>query len=69
MTPKKVSPDPDLIVPNDADSITFANRLVERGEAVDQSHAGALPPKVTHLIVGRTDAGHPILKRVRFSAF
>ncbi len=59
----------DLVIPHDEDSISFVRGLVERGEAVTENQGGVLAPKVTHLIVGKTDAGDPIVKRVRFSAF
>jgi hypothetical protein len=59
----------DVVVPNDAASLAFVQGLVERGEAVAASDAKALPPGATHIIVGHTESGHPIVKRVRFSAF
>jgi hypothetical protein len=58
--------DPDLIVPNDASSLSFVQGLIDRGEAGIPNSDGSLPPRMTHVIVGKTDAGHPILRRVRF---
>jgi hypothetical protein len=61
--------DPNLIVPKDKHTIDFVRDLVQRGEAALPKPDGSLAPGVTHLIVGKTAEGYPILKRVRFSAF
>jgi hypothetical protein len=61
--------DDDLIVPTDEASIGFVRALVARGEAVRLPAGAALPPKVTHEIVGETAEGVPILKRRRFALF
>ena len=57
----------DVVTPNDEKSIAFVQGLVARGEAIAAPSDGALPPNVTHIIVGRTQAGYPIVKRIRFS--
>ncbi|ANT54410.1 hypothetical protein MEA186_28607 [Mesorhizobium amorphae CCNWGS0123] len=59
----------DLIVPDDAEKAAFVRGLIERGEAVEANPDGSLPPGATHLIVGKTENGLPIVKRARFSAF
>jgi hypothetical protein len=56
-------------VPKDKQTIAFVRDLVQRGEAALPTPDGSLAPGVTHLIVGKTEEGYPILKRVRFSAF
>ncbi len=67
---KEFANDPDLIVPKDPQSASFVRGLVERGEAIPAAEGrAALPPAVTHLIVGSTESGAPILKRVRFSGY
>jgi hypothetical protein len=58
-----------LIVPNDPASISYVKGLVERGEAVSLAPGENLPPGATHEIVGETQAGIPIVKRRRFSAY
>jgi hypothetical protein len=63
-------PDPTeagVITPSDPDTEAFVSRLVERGEAAERGADGALPPGATHEIIGRTAAGAPIVKRVRYS--
>jgi hypothetical protein len=68
--PEGIDPkDPNLIVPKDKHTIAFVRDLVQRGEAALPTPDGSLAPGVTHLIVGKTEEGYPILKRVRFSAF
>lgn len=47
----------------------FERGVLERGEAAAADEKGALPPGVTHEIVGYDATGRPILKRRRFSAF
>jgi hypothetical protein len=61
--------DADVIVPNDQDSASYVKGLVERGEAVRLEPGTALPPKATHEIIGETEAGLPIVRRKRYSAF
>jgi hypothetical protein len=61
--------DPNVIVPKDKHAIALVRELVQRGEAALPAPDGSLAPGVTHLIVGKTEEGYPILKRVRFSAF
>ena len=61
--------DPDAVVPTDENSKAFVDGLLKRGEAASPSQDGSIAPGVTHLIVGQTDGGRPILKRIRFSAF
>jgi hypothetical protein len=55
----------DLIVPKDAASTSFVKGLVARGQAVRPEKDGSLPPGATHEIVGETETGLPILRRVR----
>ncbi|WP_086998566.1 hypothetical protein [Rhizobium sullae] len=69
MTQKEIPLDPDVVVPNDEPSKAFVRGLVERGEAVSPTPDGKLPPRATHVIVGTTSEGLPIVKRMRFSAF
>ena len=69
VTQKEIPPDPDIIVPNDEPSKAFVRGLVERGEAVAPTRSGKLPPRATHIIIGRTGEGLPIVKRMRFNAF
>ena len=59
--------DDDLIVPKDAASTSFVQALVARGQAARVEPGGSLPPGVTHEIVGQTEAGLPILRRLRFA--
>lgn len=66
MKPRKKRLD-DLIVPGDAESISFVKALVARGEAVKANPDGSLPPGATHEIVGETETGLPILRRRRFA--
>lgn len=61
--------DKDVVVPSDDASRAFVRGLVERKEAIVQTGSEPLPPKVTHVIVGKTEAGDPVVKRVRFSSF
>jgi hypothetical protein len=61
--------DKDVIVPKDEATIAFVRGLVQRGEAVRLAPGAPLPPRVTHEIVGETDAGEPVVKRRRFSAY
>ena len=44
----------------------FVKGVLVRGEAA-RAVRGKLPPGVTHEIVGKSEAGLPILKRRRFS--
>jgi len=60
--------DPQAIVPTDESSIAFVRALVERGEAVVPPPDGNIPPGATHVIIGTTPEGLPIVKRVRFSS-
>jgi hypothetical protein len=59
----------DVIVPNDEASTAFVQGLIKRGEAVRLAPNAPLPPGATHEIIGETEAGVPILRRRRFSAF
>jgi hypothetical protein len=54
-----------LIVPNDPASISYVRGLVARGEAEKADAHGKLPFGKTHVIVGETADGLPILKRIR----
>jgi hypothetical protein len=69
LEPKDVKGHSDLIVPDNAEKAAFVKGLVERGEAAEAKPDGSLPPGATHIIVGRTESGLPIVKRARFSAF
>lgn len=55
------------VVPEDDQTAAFVKGLIERGEAVLPPADGKLPPNVTHVIVGKTAAGEPIVQRRRFS--
>jgi len=57
--------DDDLIVPNDAASVSFVKGLLARGQAARPDGDGSLPPGATHEIVGETESGLPILRRRR----
>lgn len=57
------------IVPHDEASRSFVEGLVARGQAARPDAQGKLPAQATHEIVGETEAGLPILRRRRFSAF
>jgi len=57
----------DLIIPHDEASTAFVQGLVARGEAVRLTPGASMPAGATHEIVGETEAGHPILRRRRFS--
>ncbi|BBD41363.1 hypothetical protein Amn_pc00780 (plasmid) [Aminobacter sp. Y103A] len=57
------------MVPDDADKAAFVRGLIERGEALEANPDGSLPPGATHLIVGKTENGLPIVRRAKFSAF
>ena len=48
---------------------TYEQGIIERGEAAVADAQGRLPPGATHEITGHDEAGRPILKRRRFSAF
>jgi hypothetical protein len=61
----KPSAPTDLIVPVDAESLSFVRALIERGEAVDAQPGTPPPSSATHLIVGHTVEGYPILQRIR----
>jgi hypothetical protein len=58
-----------LIEPIDDMTAAFVRHHVERGTAIHPPADGKLPPGVTHLIVGETEDGAPILQRARFSAY
>ncbi|BCH20082.1 hypothetical protein MesoLjLa_69330 (plasmid) [Mesorhizobium sp. L-2-11] len=58
-----------VMVPDDADKAAFVRGLIERGEALEANPDGSLPPGATHLIVGKTENGLPIVRRAKFSAF
>lgn len=62
----KYPPGGDVIVPNDAETIAFVRGLMARGEASVLDEGGSLPPGATHEIVGRTESGLPIVRRLRF---
>jgi hypothetical protein len=64
---RPAKPNAAVITPSDPETAAFVHRLVERGEAAERGPDGALPARVTHEIVGRTQTGLPIVKRVRFS--
>jgi hypothetical protein len=57
----------DLIVPKDAESTSFVQGLVARGQAAHPDPNGSLPHGATHEIVGQTEGGLPILRRRRFA--
>jgi hypothetical protein len=57
------------IVPRDAETRSFIDGLIQRGEAAKADADGKLPKGATHEIVGETDDGEPIVVRRRFSAF
>jgi hypothetical protein len=59
----------DTIIPSDPESISFVRGLVANGQAARPNKDGLLPKGATHEIMGETEAGHPILRRRRFSAF
>jgi hypothetical protein len=71
MTSSPTGSDPkkndELIIPHDEASTAFVHGLVARGEAVRLAPGASLPAGATHEIVGETEAGHPILRRKRFS--
>lgn len=46
----------------------YVKGLLTRGEAAPEVD-GKLPPGATHAIVGTDEAGNPVVKRRRFSAF
>jgi len=48
---------------------SYEQGIIERGEAAVADAEGRLPPGATHEITGHDEAGRPILKRRRFSAF
>ena len=56
-----------LIVPNDPASISYVRGIVARGEAAKADAHGKLPFGKTHVIVGETADGLPILKRIRIN--
>jgi hypothetical protein len=60
-------PGPHDVTPSDAATKAFVQGLVDRGEAVEPPADGKLPPGATHIIVGRTEEGLPIVRRMRFS--
>ena len=60
-------PGPHDVTPHDAATRAFVQGLVDRGEAVEPPADGKLPRGATHIIVGRTEEGLPIVRRMRFS--
>jgi hypothetical protein len=56
-----------LLEPSTDDSRAMIKAAVESGAAVHPPEDGKLPPGATHVIVGKTEAGEPILQRARFS--
>ena len=67
MTPPDPDPNAEAITPTTPDEEAFVNNLVARGQAAERGADGNLPPGATHEIVGRTESGAPIVRRVRFS--
>jgi hypothetical protein len=67
MAKKMKDREDDLVVPKDAQSASFVQGLVARGQAVHPNKDGSLPPGATHEIVGQTETGLPILRRRRFA--
>ena len=59
----------EVIVPEDEKSRAFVQAQIESGAAVHPPADGRLPPGATHLIVGKTADGLPMLQRARFSVF
>ena len=56
-----------LLEPSTDDSRAMIKAAVESGAAVHPPEDGKLPSGATHVIVGETEAGEPILQRARFS--
>ena len=66
-SPDHPAPPQDAITPSDPATTAFVQGLVERGEAAERGPDGALPAGATHEIIGRTETGLPIVRRVRFA--
>jgi hypothetical protein len=56
----------DAIVPRDPDAVAFVRALVDQGKAA-RATDGELPRGATHEILGETEDGVPIVRRVRFA--